>query len=178
MRLFIGIPLPDPISSHLSTLRGSLPSIHWNNPDTYHLTLSFIGEVKNYDFLNELELSLEKINTPRFDMTISEVGHFTSPTYESIFWASISPSNSLIQLKKKIDHTLHQLDISQKKQRFIPHITLAKGVGLNEEQISNWIYKYNLFKTEPFEVCEFSLFSSYPTKDEPHYIIESSYLLR
>lgn len=178
MRLFIGIPLPDPISSRLSTLRGSLPSVHWHHPDTYHIALSFIGEVKSYSTIDELELALEKITFPKFNLTINGVGHFTSTTHENSFYASIQLSDSLIQLKKKIDHILNQLDIKPNKQHFIPHITLAKGIGLTEEQIANWIYKYNLFKTEPFEVCEFALLGSYPVKDEPHYITEATYLLR
>lgn len=178
MRLFTGLSLPDHISSHVSTMRGSLPSVHWNDPDSYHILLCFIGEIKSYNLINDLDLALEKISFPSFELTIQGVQHYTSPTYETHFWASLSPTPAFLQLKQKIERILLQFDIKLNKQRFTPHITLATGMGLTDDQLSNWLYKYNLFKTEPFTIHQFSLFSSYPNKDHPHYIIESDYLLR
>lgn len=178
MRLFIGLSLPDHISSHISTIRGSLPSTRWNDPDSYHILLCFIGEIKNYNLINDLDLALEKINFSSFELMIQGVHHSTSETYETHLWTSVSPTPALLQLRQKIERTLQQLDIKLKKQRFTPHITLAKGVGLTDQQLSNWLYQYNLFKTEPFTIHQFSLFSSYPNKDHPHYIVESNYLLR
>lgn len=178
MRLFLGLSLPDPVSSHIGSMRGSMPSVHWNNPESYHIALCFIGEIKNYNLINDLDLTMEKIKFPSFELTIQGVNHHTSSTYETHFWASVSPTSALLQLRQKIERSLYLLDIKFKKQRFIPHVTIAKGVGLTDEQLSNWLYKYNLFKTEPFKIHQFSLFSSYPNKDHPHYVTESTYLLR
>lgn len=178
MKLLIGLSLPDPVSSHLGTLRGSLSSVHWIDPDCYQIALCFIGKIQNHHLINDLDQALDNINCSNFELTIQGVNHLTSSTDENYFNACVLPTYPLSQLKKKIEHTLHCFDIKLNKQRFIPHITIAKGIGINEEQISNWLYKYNLFKTEPFKIHQFSLFSSYANKHHPHYITETNYLLR
>ncbi|MDI2090032.1 RNA 2',3'-cyclic phosphodiesterase [Commensalibacter oyaizuii] len=177
MRIFIGLSFPDPVNSALATLRGSLPFINWNDPDTYHLTLCFVGEIKNYNLLNELDLALEKIKVPSFDIHLEGVNYFMSPNQSMTFGVLLRPSDPLLHLKKKIEHVVRSLDIPIGKQKLVPHITLAKGTGLTEEQIGNWLHTYNLFKISPITIQQFSLFSSYPKQDGPCYITESDYIL-
>ncbi|CAI3924024.1 RNA 2',3'-cyclic phosphodiesterase [Commensalibacter papalotli (ex Botero et al. 2024)] len=178
MRLFIGLTIPDPICTQIGSLRGSLPSIHWNDPDTYHISLCDIGEINSNVLLNDLDLALEKIGFNNFELSIQGVSHYTSPTQEIKLCATVLPTSSLSLLKNKIEYINRKLGIKTKKKHFTPHITLAKGIGINQEQISNWLFKYNLFKTEPFQICQFSLFSSFPNKKEFNCDIVSTYLLR
>ena len=44
-RLFTGLEIPDDIRESLSMLRGGLPGARWIDPENYHLTLRFIGDV-------------------------------------------------------------------------------------------------------------------------------------
>lgn len=178
MRYFIGLSIPDPISIHIGSLRGSMPSVQWYDPNTYHISLCYIGEIKSNMLINDLDLALEKINLQSFELSIQGVSHYTSPTYENRFFTTIMPSPALLHLKKKVEYIKQQLNIKSKKKHFIPHISIAKGIGISEEQISNWLYKYNLFKTEPFQICQFSLYNFYHSKDESYYDIVSNYLLR
>ena len=76
MRLFIGINFPNYVTRHLSQLRGSLTYVRWYDPRTYHLTLNFIGEINDYDLLNDLDLTLKKISPPSFNLTIDKVNLF------------------------------------------------------------------------------------------------------
>ncbi|MDI2113537.1 RNA 2',3'-cyclic phosphodiesterase [Commensalibacter nepenthis] len=178
MSYFIGLSLPDHISSHISTLRGSLPSIYWNDPDTYHISLCHIGEIKNYILMNEIDTALEQIKAPRFELIVQGVHHDRLATEEDKFSVLVSSTPALLHLKKKIEHIVQQFEIKPSKKRYIPEITLAKGIGTSEEQIANWLYQYNLFKTESFEILQFSIFSTYHNKNHTHYDIKSNYRLR
>src|SRR4030081_3215322 len=44
-RLFTGLEIPPAIVQSLATLRGGLPGARWIDPENYHLTLRFIGDV-------------------------------------------------------------------------------------------------------------------------------------
>src|SRR5947209_9080399 len=44
-RLFTGIEIPPAIAQSLAMLRGGLPGARWVEPENYHLTLRFIGDI-------------------------------------------------------------------------------------------------------------------------------------
>ena len=44
-RLFTGLEIPVAWADDLSMLRGGLPGARWIDPENYHMTLRFIGDV-------------------------------------------------------------------------------------------------------------------------------------
>ena len=44
-RLFTGLEIPAEIGQTLSNLRGGLPGARWIDPENYHVTLRFIGDI-------------------------------------------------------------------------------------------------------------------------------------
>ena len=44
-RIFTGLEIPETVAQTLSMLRGGLPGARWIDPENYHLTLRFIGDV-------------------------------------------------------------------------------------------------------------------------------------
>src|SRR5260370_35851020 len=44
-RIFTALEIPREIAFSLSMLRGGLPGARWIDPENYHLTLRFIGDV-------------------------------------------------------------------------------------------------------------------------------------
>src|SRR2546430_8766160 len=44
-RLFTGLEIPFDVGQSLSLLRGGLPGARWIDPENYHVTLRFIGDV-------------------------------------------------------------------------------------------------------------------------------------
>lgn len=47
IRLFVGLRFPAPVNFQLRNLCAGLPGAKWVNPDGFHLTLRFIGEINN-----------------------------------------------------------------------------------------------------------------------------------
>lgn len=178
MRIVIGIPFPPPIIAALTTLRGSLPFIEWYDPNAYILTLCNIREINNYDLINELNLSLEKLRIPRFQVKIETVGYTYFSDKTLMLYATIYPSQELINLQKKIEHILRHLSIPLIRHKFYPRIALGTGEGLQEDQIANWLTTYSLLNLPPADISEFTLFSYYLSKKKPYYTAEVNYFLR
>ena len=44
-RLFTGLEIPADVAQSLSMMRGGLPGARWIDPENYHLTLRFIGDI-------------------------------------------------------------------------------------------------------------------------------------
>ena len=45
LRLFSGIKIPPSIAQWLITLQSGVKNAHWIEPENYHITLRFIGNV-------------------------------------------------------------------------------------------------------------------------------------
>ena len=46
-RLFTGIELPGDVVERLSMLRAGLSGAHWIDPDNYHITMRFVGDISD-----------------------------------------------------------------------------------------------------------------------------------
>ena len=44
-RLFTALEIPRHVGQSLAMMRGGLPGARWIDPDNYHLTLRFIGDI-------------------------------------------------------------------------------------------------------------------------------------
>ncbi len=62
-RLFTGLEVPGDVALRLSLLRGGVSGARWIEPDDYHLTLSFIGNV-DVGAERSLIWELARINVP------------------------------------------------------------------------------------------------------------------
>ena len=63
-RLFVGLEVPDEITSYLSRVRGGLPGARWVDPADYHLTLRFIGDIDRR-IAREVEDELARLRASR-----------------------------------------------------------------------------------------------------------------
>src|ERR1700680_878166 len=69
-RLFTAIELPAAVTADLSVLRGGLPGARWIDPENFHLTLRFIGDVDG-PTANEVMLVLPRVARPPFDVRLA-----------------------------------------------------------------------------------------------------------
>ena len=66
-RLFIGLEIPDDVRQTLSLLRGGLPGARWIDPENYHLTLRFIGDIES-GLAHEIVSMLGRVNRRPFEV--------------------------------------------------------------------------------------------------------------
>ena len=146
MRLFIALDLPSEHKRLLSALRRSLVGVTWYPPQTYHLTLRFIGDVRSRPVMEEIDHALSAIPVDPFDFAPSTVGVDDLGPRPRL-WAGIAPE----------------------KRRFQPRIALGSTNGETGIDIVRWIQAHNLLRGKPVTMERFTLFRSHRTPDAPHY---------
>ena len=74
-RLFTGLEAPADVALRLSVLRGGVSGAKWIEPDDYHLTLSFIGNVDE-SVEHSLVEELAAIDAPQLAVRLVELRSF------------------------------------------------------------------------------------------------------
>lgn len=176
MRLFVGLKIPDSITPLLRALTGGLPGAKWVNPDGYHLTLRFIGELDNH-IAEELDANLAAIQSKKFTLSLKSVGHFGNFEKANAVWAGVSRNDALYHLRDKVESAVVRSGVEPEHRRFTPHITVGKLHRTPPDWLESWLVQNAGFKSPEFEVNEFSLFSSHAGDNGRIYLPEVSYPL-
>ncbi len=74
-RLFTALEIPAEAGRSLAMLRGGLPGARWIDPEHYHLTLRFIGDIDDA-LAHEIAFMLGKVRRLSFELQLDGVGSF------------------------------------------------------------------------------------------------------
>ncbi len=74
-RIFTGLEIPAEIGRELSMLRGGLPGARWIDPENYHLTLRFIGDVDDV-VAQEVASLLGMVRRTEFELRFDALAAF------------------------------------------------------------------------------------------------------
>ena len=159
-RLFVAIPLPNAVRNALSQIDLQQPGCKPVAPENLHLTLKFIGNVRQSLTAN-ISAALRSVNLPPFELTIQGVGVFPSCDNPTVLWAGLKqPEPQLVQLQAQIEECLLPLGIDWEQRRYTPHITLARCRNIHPEQCNQLLQQWQNFTLLPFEVERFVLYRS------------------
>ena len=100
-RLFTGLEIPAEIGQTLSNLRGGLPGARWIDPENYHVTLRFIGDIDGVA-ANEIAQTLERINRKPFEVSLQGLSSFGGKKPRAVV-ASVVPSRPLMELQAELE---------------------------------------------------------------------------
>lgn len=129
MRLFVGLDIPDSIRAaieqYVDDLRRVAPDAKWVKPESYHVTLKFIGEWKKD--VREVIASLQKVESPPLDVAFRNCGFFPNAKAPRVFWIGIEADQSLPQLAAKVGEATSSIGIETEDRKFSPHLTLARS---------------------------------------------------
>ncbi|GBR08267.1 RNA 2',3'-cyclic phosphodiesterase [Asaia siamensis] len=168
MRLFAALDLPNEQKRLLSSLRRSIAGVVWYPPESYHLTLRFLGEVRGRPLLEEIDHALAGITAAPVSLELNGVGVFTQAG-RSRLWAGLAPSDALTTLQAKVETALRRAGLAAEKRRFQPHVSLGTFQGDPGPDIIRWVQNHNLLRSSSVEIEHITLFHSHKTNDEPHY---------
>lgn len=170
MRLFVAISLPDEIQEMISHLYCQFHGTRWTPPERLHITLAFLGEVKN----KKLPLVHQQLESISFEPFILNCDHFG--TFKSgDIWLSAEPEEPLIALHNNITRQLGEIGIEQHSRPFKAHITLAYTTKSEEHLVLNLLESRRVFESLSFEVDHFNLVSSVLKPTGAIHKIEVSY---
>lgn len=174
-RLFTGIEIPAAIGEQLSYLRGGLPGARWINPDNYHLTLRFVGDV-DMNVAEEIATGLARVRRPSFSLGLSQVGTLGTRKPHAIV-AKPSTAPALIDLQCEQERVMQRIGLPPETRKYTPHVTLARLRGAVGRDIADYLTLRGGFSAGPFQVVRFVLFSSRNSVGGGPYVVEEAYPL-
>ena len=132
MRLFVAINLPkgerNRIHRATEGLRRAELPVRWVEPDAYHLTMRFLGEVDR-DAVATVERAVEtaaKMNRP-FGARMGGCGAFPTMRNPRVIWLGVEPSPQLRSLRQDLEWALSEVGRSRDTRAFHPHMTLGRS---------------------------------------------------
>jgi 2'-5' RNA ligase len=134
IRSFIAIDLPDSTKNQLQAvvqqLRDQVPhdSVRWTRITGIHLTLQFLGDVKQSD-LPQIEEVLAQVGQRHapFEFGVGGVGCFPNTRRPRVLWVGIQEqSGALAALQRDVAKSLTPLGFEPEKRSFHPHLTLGR----------------------------------------------------
>lgn len=130
MRLFVALEIPTEVRENLAALIESLraisPQARWVRPENLHVTLKFIGEVREAK-LSAIRAALASVRSEQpVTLDFRGLGFFPSEKHPRVFWAGIEASPNLKTLAAEIDGAAEKLGIPREQRPFSPHLTLAR----------------------------------------------------
>lgn len=174
-RLFTGIEVPIEIARLLTMMRGGLPGARWIDPENYHITLRFIGDIEDRT-ADDVAAALDDICPPSFHLKINGLGSFGSRKPHSV-WASIEKSDDLADLQADQERLLQRMGLTPERRKYCPHITLARLRGSSHDHVANYLNTRSVLSEMSFPVDRFVLFSSRSSIGGGPYLVEADYPL-
>ncbi len=140
VRLFVAIDLPDAIRERMrgpqEHLKKSSARLNQVDPALIHMTLKFIGEVKD-DAVAAIVSALSTITFSPYDLRITGVGA-NSPRQPRVIWCEIADGGGSARLHAMVEDALLPLGIPRDDRPFRPHATLAR-VKQPDPSLPGWI---------------------------------------
>lgn len=174
-RLFVALGLPDAVRAELSTLRGGLDGARWIEPEDYHVTLRFVGDVTGGD-ARALDRELMGVRARPFEMTLNDFGAFGGPKPRSVH-AAVTPSPDLITLQARIERAAQAAEMEPERRRFTPHVTLARLRSGPSKRAAEWLARREPLRLPPITVTAFGLYSAKASTGGGPYVLEATYPL-
>jgi 2'-5' RNA ligase len=174
-RLFTGLELPADVRFSLSMLRGGLPGARWIDPDNYHVTLRFIGDIDDRT-ANEIAALLDHVNRRSFELRFDGLASFGGKRPRAVV-ATIVATPALLELQAEHERLMQRIGLEPEGRKFTPHVTLARLRDSSSRQVADYLAERAPFRTPPFKVGQFVLYSSRASVGGGPYIVEAGYPL-
>ncbi len=174
-RLFIALEVPLEVTRSLTLLKGGMANARWIDPENYHITLRFIGDVENH-MADEIATALDRVKRAPFEISLSGVGEFGSKKPHSLY-AGVKPGAELTQLAGDMERLCQRIGLSAEPRKFVPHVTIARLKAPLIEDVAHYLSSRGNFSAQPFKVSRFVLMSSKGSVGGGPYVIEEDYPL-
>src|SRR5262249_16973499 len=126
---------------------------------------------------HDVDAALAGVRAPRFSVALSGTGHFGSGSQVRALWAGVAREPALQHLRDKVESAGVRAGLPPEGKKFTPPVTLTHPKSLPTPKLQTFLAEHSLFRTPPFEITHFTLFSSYLGHEHASYHAERSYEL-
>jgi RNA 2',3'-cyclic 3'-phosphodiesterase len=150
MRIFVGLDIDPAIrermTRYLEGVREFAPDARWVKPESFHVTLKFIGEQKP-DQVEQIKRELATVRAQGFDISFRGNGFFPNPRSPRVFWLGIEeestgcPTRAGVarvgefestetrpgKLAAAVEEAVSRTGVPREINDYRPHLTLARS---------------------------------------------------
>jgi RNA 2',3'-cyclic 3'-phosphodiesterase len=178
-RLFSAFEIPLDVAAGLSFFRGGLFGARWVEPEDYHITLRFFGDIDSH---TAQAVDHDLIATELFfhgqslRLDFDEVGVFGGQQPRALI-ARVKPGSGLSRLQAAHEAIARRNGLAPETRKFTPHVTLARLRGVDPQAVGAWLSERAYPLALSFEAARFALYSSRDSVGGGPYRIEAVYPL-
>ena len=173
MRLFVGIPLAaeviDELAAVLLRLKSKNDGLRWTEPESWHITLEFLGNTAEEKYANLVE-HLRQVHSPPVPVRLEELGFFERA---GVFFACVGLTPELLSLERRVAAATSLCGFAHEARPYHPHITLARDKGRGLRELKTRIQRQPTFTR--FVAEEFLLYESHLSSSGAHYEIRERF---
>ena len=169
-RLFTAVEIPANIGQSLALLRGGLPGARWVEPENYHVSLRFIGDIDDA-LAREIADMLGQVKRPRFDLRIDGLDSFGG-NRPRVVVAAVPAVPELVDLQADHERLMQRIGL-EPERKYRPHVTLARLRDTSSRQVADFLSTRQPFRSTPFPVSRFVLYSSRASVGGGPYVVEA-----
>ena len=142
-RLFIALPVPEPVKEELrrlqDELRERLPGneVRWTRPGQIHLTLKFLGNIP-VARVGELTEAVRTACSPfsPFQVRAGRIGFFPDVRRPRVIWAWVHDDHGqLPRLQRALDEATALFGSHKEEQEFTGHLTVGRVKALKPARV-------------------------------------------
>lgn len=167
--------MPEEVVDALGRMFHGLPRARWVTPEDLHLTLRFVGDVDDADFV-ELGERLSSVRQAPFDLELRGLGHFPPRGPVRQLWVSAAANIGLDRLRRSVNACAAAAGILADARRFVPHVSIARfGTPPEGAFLARFFQRHSLLHIPPFPVDAFGLYSSVLSHAGAEHALEAEY---
>ena len=188
MRCFIAIDIDEQIRKALANLQDELQSkadikrsdVKWVNPETIHLTLKFLGEIKDEQVVDVCNITGDVASRHEsFELDVESVGHFGGRSARILWVGTGQNGDKLLQLQQDLEQQLDLAGWPGEARKFSGHLTLCRirnaRAGVKLAQMAR---EYKDFKLGTMPADSVSVYQSQLMPKGPIYTVLGNYRLQ
>ena len=157
-RLFTGLELPDAVVGQLALMRGGVVGARWLEPEDYHITLRFIGDI-DARIARDIDETLGDIRRPKAPVRFDELSWFGGDKPRAIV-AKVKPEPALMDLQAEQERRLRRIGVEPETRKYTPHVTLARLRGAGQAAIASYLATRGALVADSFTAERFVLYSA------------------
>jgi 2'-5' RNA ligase len=174
-RTFVAIEIDRVVRKRAAALVERLAAltddVRWIEPENMHITLKFLGNVKEHDTVEICEAVQDAVcDLPPFGLEVQGLGGFPSLGDPRTIWIAMAAgSEALAAVFERVEEAVVELGYRPEPRRYTAHLTLGR-VRRSSDHLGPLIDELDELKNRPFgktSVDRVTVFSSRKGRDGP-----------
>jgi len=167
LRLFVAVPIPDPVARFLkdvqSRLAGPEIKIRWIPVKNIHLTLQFLGDVEQAAVASITEqMDVAAGAAQPFSIAAKGVGGFPNLRRLRVLWVGLDgDTQQLTAIQRELASRMETVGFARERRRFHPHLTIGRArQPVDGRRLDQQLPTRAECASEPLRVDRICLFAS------------------